>query len=266
MQPLFLVSDAHLGAETKLKERHKCQEFFGFLNHVQEQQGRLIICGDLFDFWFEYHRVIMQDHFETLTALYGLRRTGVPIDYLAGNHDFWLGTFLESRIGLVIHPDDFVIHTSAGQIYLRHGDGLLRNDHGYRLLKRILRHPLNIKLYRLLHPDVGIPLALFFSHLSRNSKKELQAAYDDTDYRQFAYKKIENGYDMVVLGHTHWAAIEKYHRGWYLNPGSWMLTRTFLKIDTSGPSLLQWKGGKGIDYDPPMPPGNNKHVTTVDQE
>lgn len=259
MQPVFLVSDAHLGAETRGKEWQKCQDLYSFFEYVHTQNGHLIICGDLFDFWFEYHRVFMQDHFETLVALFRLKQAGIAIDYVAGNHDFWLGDFLQNRVGLYLHPDERVLSTSAGRIYLKHGDGLLKSDRAYRLLKRILRHPINIKLYRLLHPDLGIPLALFFSHLSRNTKAELHAAYTDVDYRAFAQKQLEQGFDMIVLGHTHWAAQERYENGWYLNPGSWMLTRTFLRIDATGPNLLQWDGKEGQKYDPPVPPGNLSH-------
>jgi len=248
---IFLIADAHMGAAGAEEEQLKEQRLLSFLQQLPVEASRLIICGDLFDFWFEYRHAVPRRHFPVLAQLSHLTRAGLRIDYLAGNHDFWLGSFLEKEIGITLHRDDLVINSDGQKIYLRHGDGLLRHDHLYRLLKRVLRFPLNIYLYRLIHPDVGIPLALFFSRWSRAAAKN-RPDYRDDDYRAYARQKLCEGYAGVVLGHSHIAALDRFPQGWYLNPGDWMRLFTFAILTGGQPALYQWDGHASHPFDPPM--------------
>jgi UDP-2,3-diacylglucosamine hydrolase len=178
-----------------------------------------------------------------------LTDSGIKVHYLAGNHDFWLKGFLENEIGVQVHQDDFISRIGTKKLYSLHGDGLMKSDVGYRLLKRVMRHPLNIFLFRLLHPDFGIPFALFWSHRSRNATS-LKARYNDREYREFAERKISEGFDFVILGHTHHAALQKFGNGWYINPGDWMVNFSYAKIKKGVPHLLSWDGSKAQPFKP----------------
>jgi len=254
MKRLYLIGDTHFGAQDEQKEKIKTEHFLSLLDFISTANAELIICGDLFDFWFEYKHAVPRLHYRILRKLSTLTEMGIPIHYLAGNHDFWLGSFMSEEIGLTIHPDEYERNLFDFKMLMLHGDGLLPQDYLYRLVKKILRNRVNIFLYRLIHPDIGIPLALFFSNLSRNAKKNDN--YSDEAYRQFAYGKIEDGYDIVVLGHTHWPALDKYKTGWYVNPGAWLTSFTFAVIDQKGPALYSWNGHDAMPYQPNLPPGN----------
>ncbi len=240
-EKLVVLSDAHLGAQSATAELIKTDLLHSFLRSRIAPPGRLIICGDLFDFWFEYRHAVPRRHFSILAQLSLLVRSGVRIDYIAGNHDFWLGSFLQQEVGLHLHRDDLELEQAGKKIYLRHGDGLIKKDYGYRALKRVLRHPVNVFLYRLLHPDLGVPLALFFSQMSRNAEKA-DCFKTDQDYRTFAFQKIEQGYDLVVLGHSHMPACMPYKHGWYVNAGDWIKAFTFAEIVNGQPALYHWDG------------------------
>jgi UDP-2,3-diacylglucosamine hydrolase len=255
MSVLYLVGDAHLGCEGAKKENIKVRSLLDFFSYIQQPGNHLVIMGDLFDFWFEYRYALPKQHFEVLAGLRDLVNSGVQIDYLAGNHDFWLDSFIGHNIGVNVHMDDMQLQWERFALYLRHGDGLLKSDHFYRILKKVLRNRFNVFLYRLLHPDAGIPLAHFFSRLSRNSSSQMRA-YSDDDYRAFARNKLKENIDMVVLGHTHWAACKAYQGGWYLNPGAWMLARTFIQVDKNGPQLFQWNPDGVTGFKTSIPPGN----------
>lgn len=256
MAKVFCISDAHLGAQSADLEKKKKEMLISFLDYVMDQGGELIINGDLFDFWFEYRYAVPRLHFQVLARLSNLASAGKEIHYIAGNHDFWLDSFLQDQVGLILHRDDFEFELDGKKYYVRHGDGLLKNDYLYRGLKRVLRSPVNIFLYRLIHPDFGIPLALHFSHQSRTAAKK-QTSYSDSDYREFAFNKIAQGYDFVFLGHTHWAAMEKYHDGWYLNSGHWMGQFTFVFVNDGIPQVLRWDGEKAVQIKLELPPGNS---------
>ena len=73
-KPVFLVSDLHLGAVPPGTE----EAFRRWLLHVKEAGSRLIINGDLFDFWFEYRRVVLSEHVRVLAVLADLVESGVP--------------------------------------------------------------------------------------------------------------------------------------------------------------------------------------------
>lgn len=257
MEKIFFISDAHFGAQSTEKEQEKAYQFYSFLEYFASQDAKLIIVGDLFDFWFEYKYAVPQRHFRIISMLTQLCSHGKEIHYMAGNHDFWLGSFMKKEVGLILHPDDLLINHNNKKIYIKHGDGLLKKDYGYRFLKRVLRNPVNIFLYRLLHPDFGIPLALFFSHWSREASKD-RSNYSDSDYRDFAFDKIAAGNDYVVLGHTHWPGLEKYQNGWYINPGNWMEDFTYAVIDNGVPRVLKWQNDRGVEFDIALPPGNIK--------
>ena len=252
-ETLIFLSDVHLGEQLEDREEIKKERLFSFFEHIQQEKNKLIICGDLFDFWFEYRQTIPKRHFQVLHKLKLLTESGVQVHYLAGNHDFWISGFFECEIGIHIHPEKFTIKIGKKNLYATHGDGLMKSDVGYRILKRIMRHPINIFLFRLLHPDLGIPLALASSHQSRIASAEKED-YTDADYREFAEKKIAEGYDFVVLGHTHFAALQNFGTGWYINPGDWMYNFTYAKIENDIPGLFTWDGSKGLPFQPqPVP-------------
>jgi len=254
MKKLFFISDAHLGAQDTEQEQLKSDRLVSWLRFIGQQDGDLVICGDLFDFWFEYRRVIPRLHFPVLAELALFTSSGRSVHYLTGNHDFWMGSFMTEQLGLCLHEGEWTVQHGGYRIYLHHGDGLKKRDAAYRLLKKILRHSWSISLYRLLHPDLGVPLALFFSRLSRNVTREIT----DLDSRRFASRKIDDGFELVVLGHTHWPALQKYRGGWYLNPGNWMDAFTYAVLEPDGPRLYSWNGREGCPIPPPPePPANS---------
>jgi UDP-2,3-diacylglucosamine hydrolase len=255
MSKIYFLSDAHFGAHSESAEQLKEQRLLSFLHKLEQEDATLVIVGDLFDFWFEYRYVVPRQHFRILGRLSHVA-SEMQVHYVAGNHDFWMDSFITSEIGLIVHQDDLVLENGGRRIYIRHGDGLLKNDHGYRFLKKVFRQKINIFLYRLLHPDLGIPLALFLSHLSRNSGEKKKDTFMDIDYREYAYEKIDQGFDMVVLGHTHWAALDSYKHGFYMNAGFWGMNFTYATVENGIPGLYSWNGHKGVEVAPTHPPGN----------
>jgi len=229
---IYFLSDAHLGADSEQKERLKQKKLLAFLGQVNKDGDYLYILGDLFEFWFEYENVMPKKHFEILSKLKELTQKGVKISYVTGNHDFWLGDFLSKEIAIKICTESISAEHQGKRIFIIHGDGLAKKDRGYRILKRILRNRTNIWLYRQLPPDLGIPLAKKVASLSRShtSKKEKHLE----DYVDFARGKIEEGYDAVVMGHTHYPMFRDLGKGIYMNVGDWIENFTYGRL----------KGGK----------------------
>lgn len=226
---LYIFSDAHLGAEVPDRERIKRQRIDELFDMVRRDGDRLVILGDLFDFWFEYRHAIPKDHHHVICSLTDLVERDITVDYVSGNHDFWMGDFFIDHVGLNLHQDHLDTEYEGRRLHLIHGDGLAAADRGYRLLKRILRNPLNIWLYRKLPPDWAIPLAKKVSGSSREYTSKRDSDFV-ADYEAYARDKLRNGFDTVAIGHLHLPVIRQFDDGTYLNTGDFIEHFTYARM------------------------------------
>jgi len=235
----FFISDVHLGLENRETEREKENKLISFLKFSQNNCNELFIVGDLFDYWFEYKRVIQKGFFRTLSALSELSDSGVKLHYFIGNHDFLHRDFFEKEIGAIIYQDAIDIVLNGKRFFIGHGDGLVKNDVGYKILKNILRNKFLQRLYSSIHPDLGIKIASSTSKKSRvyTSNKN----YGTVDgLLETAYSKIDSGFDYVLFGHTHQRSFEKYKEGFYINLGSWLSNPCYGKF-TNSFEIIDWE-------------------------
>lgn len=239
-RPSILVSDAHLGAVPLA-----AQKAFGeFLESVPDLSDDLIINGDLFDFWFEYRRVILREHFRVLCRLAELVDGGVRIRLVGGNHDAWGGSFLSEEIGIELVRGPCHIQLGGRRAYLAHGDGLAGGDWGYRVLKRTIRSQVGSALFRLIHPDLGRPIASLFSataarELRGPGVKSARAIALSEHAAQLL--RSDPTLDLVVFGHTHWPELSEVEPGrYYLNPGDWVHHFTYGVVSPSEVLLKRW--------------------------
>lgn len=232
-QKYFFISDAHLGAAKNEEIKHK--KLMSFLDFINKKNSTLFIIGDLFDFWFEYKYVIPYKNFSLLCQLKKMIEIGVQIKYITGNHDFGIGNFIKS-MGIEIYRNPVSTTLNRKKFYIAHGDGLLNADYGYKILKKILRNPLNIKLYRLIHPDIGMALANFCSNMSRNKKNR---SYKDK-YINFARNKFKNGTDYMIFGHTHIPFEFNDNQKKLINIGDWINHFTYGYFENNNLELKTW--------------------------
>jgi UDP-2,3-diacylglucosamine hydrolase len=238
---IFFISDAHLGSDDEETELVKVEKLFAFLEMVKQEGEKLYILGDLFDFWFEYKTAIPKQHLKVVFKLASLVDHGILIHYITGNHDFWLGDYLSEEVGIHIHRD-FIETTENGmRLFLIHGDGLSPSDWKYRAFVRTpLRNRLAIKLYRLIPPDWGIPLARAVSSSSRGHTSGRQPKFLK-DYEDYAEKKLTEGFDAVIIGHIHHPVLKQYDGGIYLNTGDFYQHFSYGKLADSGLTLEHYQ-------------------------
>jgi len=230
MKKTFFISDVHLGEQPAALEKARVKQFIQFLQKIEPQAARIFFVGDLFDFWFEYKYVISKKHFTLIRQLARMRDNGIEITYLAGNHDFWLGSFFDIELGIKTISDEWTGEIDGKRFYLFHGDGLAKKDYGYRFLKKVLRNRISIRIFRWLHPDWGIPLARFVSGSSRQYTNRVNLN-DQNDYINFAQKRFEEGFDFVIMGHRHtpFELTEKNKK--YINLGDWLAHYSYAVFD-----------------------------------
>ncbi|MBN2055122.1 UDP-2,3-diacylglucosamine diphosphatase [bacterium] len=195
---VIFIADAHLHPD----DQDRTARFLTMLRREAETADVVVILGDLFEFWFEYRRAGFLCFFDVLYELHRLHRAGKVLIYLSGNHDFLLGAFIRRSIGCQVFDAPIAVTMDDRSIYLAHGDQINPHDYGYRLLRRLTRHPATQWLFRLIHPDLGWRLAARVAVTSRSVQKK-KSMVPENIYAAFLDARLEDGFAAVVHGHFH---------------------------------------------------------------
>jgi UDP-2,3-diacylglucosamine hydrolase len=233
--PCFVFSDVHLGVTPPEVER----SLLGFLEHVRGAAQSVIINGDLFDFWFEWRTVMPRAGFRVLASLARLTEAGIPVLWVAGNHDCWGGDILTRDVGVTYHLGAWTGDIAGWQTRLDHGDGLRDvEDRRYRVLRSVLRNRWSIRAFRWIHPDLGSRIALGSSHASRTYR----ARDGGEGLRRVAHDQLSRltDVDLLIYGHSHVPLLERGSSGVYANAGTWMDDTTYLTIREDAVRLHRW--------------------------
>jgi UDP-2,3-diacylglucosamine hydrolase len=133
---------------------------------------------------------------------------------------------------------------------IEHGDGLRpREDSRYRMMRRVLRHPWAISMFRRLHPDFATRLATHSSHASRtygarDQGRGLARIASET-------LRARRDLELLIYGHSHVTALMRMPTGAvYANAGSWLDAPTFLRATEERIELRRWDGSaEGLHLD-----------------
>jgi len=237
---VIVVADAHLGQVASAE----ATAFHAFLAAVPDLGDALLINGDLFDFWFEYGAAIPRRHFQSVARLHDLRRRGIPITFVGGNHDRWGGDFFTQDLGITFYGGQAEMEIAGRRAFVAHGDGLTEQHWGAKILHRVTRNPVTIRLFRALHPDLGFRIADRLS-VSLGDHTRDPAVLDRAARAQAQYARDllqrRPDLELVVLAHTHRPALEELPNGRaYLNPGAWLDGYRYAVVTNESVELKQF--------------------------
>ncbi len=238
-ETVIVVSDAHLGHAPP----SVAAAFGRFLAAVPSLGQHLVINGDLFDFWFEYRRVISREAFPTLVALAELRKEGVALTVTGGNHDRWGGGFWSAELGAPFHANPVEIRLAGLRTFLAHGDGLVEPRRASRVFHYLTRLPIAARAFGWIHPDIGYWLADRLSGVLAESRDGPALDQAAAGQERFALGLLERrmDLDLILLGHSHRPALRQVAaRRWYLNPGPWIDGCCYAVITPNGPELRRF--------------------------
>ena len=225
---IYFASDFHLGS-FDISDSHKREKMvISWLSSIEKDAKAIYLLGDIFDFWFEYKKVVPKGFVRLLGKLADLIDKGIDIHYVVGNHDMWMNDYLEQEIGLKLHFQEFIINEDNKLIFLGHGDGLGKGDYTYKLLKVIFSSNICKWMFSRLHPNFGISLGQAWSNKSKkrqeklvNEDKEILAGYCKEQQKN-------NPVDYYVFGHRHIPIDVKIdERCRYINLGDWIHHNTY---------------------------------------
>lgn len=241
-KPFLIVSDIHLGAVPDATERL----FRQFLARAGASASGLLINGDLFDFWFEYRSVIPRRHYRVLAALRDLVESGLPVWFVGGNHDAWGGSFLREEVGLTVLEGPVEMALAGRTALVAHGDAVGEGDLGYRVLRRLLRHPLAVGAFGILHPDLGARLAERVSRTEEHAESGAETVKSRAAHiRSWATEQLRARpeVELVVAGHAHLPEVLEVEPGrFYVNAGDWLYHYSYIELsaESGPPEVRTW--------------------------
>jgi UDP-2,3-diacylglucosamine hydrolase len=242
---IYFLSDFHLGAPDPSSSLVREKKVVSFLESIRHDAAEIFILGDIFDFWYEYRKVVPKGYVRLLGKLAELTDAGIPVHVFVGNHDMWMSGYFEEELGIPVyhHPKTFI--RNGKRFYIGHGDGLGPADHGYKFIKKIFRNPLCQWLFGQLHPTWGIGLANYFSRKSREKTGSSDEFFlgEDKEWLVIYSKEVlqKEHFDYFVFGHRHlpldiWLAPDSR----YINLGDWIRTFTYAVFDGQDMKLMEW--------------------------
>ncbi len=107
---IYFLSDFHLGAPNYAASLEREKKIIRFFQEIEHTAAAIFIVGDIFDFWFEYKKVVPKYYTRLLGKLASLTDNNIPVYVFSGNHDMWMSGYFEEELNIpVFHdPKEFV--------------------------------------------------------------------------------------------------------------------------------------------------------------
>ena len=233
---IYFASDFHLGSPNHDESRIREDRIVRWLTSIEDTCSELFLMGDIFDFWFEYRKVIPKGYIRLQGKLANMSDAGIKIYFFKGNHDMWVEDYFTKEMGIQIVSDELVINRGGKSFYLHHGDGLGPGDANYRILRKVFRNPVCRWLFSILPPVIGLGIATGWSKESRivNTRVEEVFLGEDKEWLAVYSREVleKHHYDYFIYGHRHLPMIiELGNNSQYYNIGEWFGFNSYAVFD-----------------------------------
>lgn len=232
---MIFFADTHL---TK-KNKKKLRMVEIFIRNVCIDADMVFVLGDLFEFYHGYEGYIYPWYRPIIDAFKTITEQGKSVYFLEGNHEFDMGPFFESYTGIQC-VKNLTIDIEGKRTFISHGDEFYLN-----LVTRALKAPLTIGAMNLFGPRLSWKIAMAVSRIMSKKKKGQNPKVKNV-FREYAREKLKEGYDAVILAHTHIADYMEFGAGMakkvYLNTGDFIRKSTYIEYTSEeGFQLKEYK-------------------------
>jgi UDP-2,3-diacylglucosamine hydrolase len=243
---IYFLSDFHLGAPDQASSLKREKVIVQFLSEIKNDAAEVFLVGDMFDFWYEYRKVVPKGYVRLLGKLAELTDAGIPMHFFVGNHDMWMRDYLQKELNIPIYFEPKEFERNGKKFLIGHGDGLGPGDHGYKRLKKVFRNPVCQWLFGILPPVIGVGIANYMSRSSRahtGSKEEVFLG-EDKEWLIVYCKEVlkEKNIDFFVFGHRHLPIDYRLGNSRYINLGDWIRYYTYAVFDGNTLTLRSYNG------------------------
>lgn len=241
---IYFASDFHLGIPPLTESHKRERRIVSWLNEIEKNAKAVYLVGDIFDFWFEYKKVIPKGFVRLLGKLAELTDNGIEVHLFVGNHDLWMQDYLEKEVGIKVHHDNIIIREGEKEILVGHGDGLGKGDYFYKFLRKVFTSRICQWIFARMHPNFSFSLAHAWSNASHNNKGGANFISKEQEVLYSYCKKQQsiNPIDYYVFGHTHFPLELKIdEKATYINTGDWLQHYTYAVFNNGRLKLESYK-------------------------
>ncbi len=242
---IYFASDIHLGMYP-LKESFEREKLFvKWLTDIENDAHEIFLVGDIFDFWYEYKKVVPRGYVRFLGKIANLTDKGINVHFFTGNHDVWMFDYLTKETGVKIHRNPIIYDSQGARFYIGHGDGLGPGDASYKFLKLVFTNKILQWLFSKIHPDLAFWLGHSWSKKSRYTKG-VEPEKDKGENEllvKYARGKLKTEHiDYFVFGHRHLALHFPLNKeSEFICLGDWIFNFTYACFDGSKMKLKKYK-------------------------
>jgi len=245
---IYFASDAHFGLPDPESSIPREKLFARWLDQIADSAEEIYLLGDIFDFWFEYRRVVPRGFTRVLGKIAELSDKGIKVHFFTGNHDLWVFDYLPKETGMNVHRKPLKTNIYGKRFFLAHGDGVGCSNKKFHFLKSIFTNKVLQWLFARLHPNFAVWIAHKWSISSRYSK-DFSAPFKGEENEElfiFANKMLESEeIDFFVFGHRHIPLNRqlKNGRSRIVNLGDWLFNFTYATFDGENIELKKFTPG-----------------------
>jgi UDP-2,3-diacylglucosamine hydrolase len=244
---IYFLSDFHFGAPDHHLSLEREKKLVAFLESIKHDAAEIFILGDLFDFWYEYRKVVPKGFVRVLGKLAELSDSGISMHFFVGNHDMWMNGYFENELKIPVYFEPTAFTLLGKEFLIGHGDGLGPGDHGYKFIKKVFRNPVANWLFGILPPAIGMGLANYLSNRSRaqaGTSEEVFLGAEREWLIQYSQEYLQKAHkDFFVFGHRHLPIDYRLSaNSRYINLGDWIRYFTYAVYNGNALILKSWCG------------------------
>jgi UDP-2,3-diacylglucosamine hydrolase len=244
---IYFLSDFHLGVPNAEESLQREKLIVKFLDEVKQDAFAIFIVGDMFDFWFEYRKVVPRGYVRLLGKLAELSDAGISLHFFVGNHDMWMKDYFQEELAMPVYfqPQAFTFNNC--RFYIGHGDGLGPGDKGYKAMKKVFRNPVCQWLFGQLPPAIGIGTANYFSQKSKDAQTIAEETFlgEEKEWLLIYSRELlqKEPYHFFIFGHRHLPIDYRLSsESRYINLGEWINFQTYAVFDGKSLELKSYTG------------------------
>lgn len=246
MKQIYFASDFHLGYPNASVSKVREQLVIDWLTHIKPNCKELYLLGDIFDFWYEYTWVVPKGYVRFLAKIAEFTDSGIPVYMFKGNHDQWLGTYLNDEIGVQILDEPIVKEYDSKIMYIHHGHALGAYDKGMNFLHAIFINKILQWFFSRIHPNAAFAFAHRWSVHNRKAKVYQSSNYlgDHKEWLLMHARDVlkQRHIDYFIFGHRHVAVYKKItDSSYYVNLGNWITNTSYAVFDGTDLQLKIFK-------------------------
>ena len=244
---IYFLSDFHLGAPDAEKSLVREKKIVAFLESIRHDAHTIFLVGDMFDFWYEYRKVVPRGFVRLLGKIASMSDEGIRFHFFVGNHDMWMKDYFQQELNIPVYFEPKPFEFNRKKFFIGHGDGLGPGDHGYKWLKKVFRNPVCQWLFGILPPAIGMGIANYASRRSRAATGQSEEKFlgEDREWLLIYCReasRVEN-FDFFIFGHRHLPIDYRLDNGSrYINLGDWIHYDTYAVFDGEKIKLESWSG------------------------